>query len=227
MPVNLPDQNWTVPTGTDLANNPLAFTDFAADVMGTVVLRYPNTATRDAFNGSRIAGDISFTTGSTWYDRWTGSKWIPCTPISAFKTAAQTVNNSTALVNDTALFVTLPAINTNYAIECYIAYNSTIVADIKFDFAFTGTTTQTTFAGPAGATTIAAGGVGDGNWDASPFGTVLQVGGAAGPAGCLLTGGILVSGTAGVLTLRWAQNTLDATNTQVQEGSWLKVSAMS
>ena len=122
---------------------------------------------------------------------------------------------------------TLPAINTNYAIEAYINYNSTTVADIKFDFAFTGTTTSTTFAGPAGATTIAAGGIGDGNWDSSPFGTVLQVGGATGPAGCALTGGILVSGTAGVLTLRWAQNTLEASNTQVLEGSWLTVRAIS
>lgn len=226
MSANTTNQQITYPDGPDLADNPTAFLDMLADVEGRLVQRYTSDADRLARNPTPAVNEMSIVAGNTWYDRWNGTKWLPVTPIQAYKLTTQTVNNSTALVNDAELFVTVPVANTNYSIEAYVAYNSSIVADIKFDFAYTGATTSTTFAGPAGATTIAAGGVGDGNWDASPFGTVLQVGGAAGAAGCLLTGGMRAS-TTGILTLRWAQNTLEASNTQVLDTSWLRLTAVS
>lgn len=227
MPIIDPDQGVPLPAGPDLADNPAAFLNFYTPVKSRLILRYTNAANRAALHAVPILNETSILDTSQWYDRWTGSKWLPATPIQAYKTASQTVNNSTALVDDAELFVTPPLINTNYAIEAYVAYNSTTVADIKFDFTFAGTTTSSTFAGPAGATTIAAGGIGDGNWDASSFGTVLQVGGANGAAGALITGGLRVGATTGLLRLRWAQNTLEATNTQVLDTSWLRITAVS
>jgi hypothetical protein len=227
MPTNLPDQNWTVPSGTDLADNPLAFTDFAADVLQTVVLRYPNTATRDAFNGSRVAGDISFTTGNTWYDRWTGLKWIPINSMSVYKTASQVVNNSTALVNDNHLFLPLPSLNTVYSVEGYVEYNSSTTADFKFGLAIpAGASTRFMASGLA---TGAAAATGDGNFQVQTTGGTLAYGGAGvgTRVGIHIAGVVQQGATAGNVTFQWAQNTLDATNTTVDQLSWLRIMPIS
>lgn len=227
MPTNLPDQNWTIPALADLADNPLAFNDFAADVLATVVLRYPNTATRDAFNGGRVAGDLSFTAGNTWYDRWTGAKWIPVTNIAVIKTADQTQNNTTALINDTQLVVSLPTANTAYTIEAFIRYSSSTTADIKYSFV-----------GPAGSggnwmpLGLATGATnpGDGIFSASSaVGSSLANGGngVGTLLGTVINGRITTAAATGTLQFQWAQNSLDPTDTVVHQGSWLRVVAIS
>lgn len=229
MPTNLPDQNWTIPAGPDLANNPLAFNDFAADVLDTVILRYPNIATRDAFNGGRAAGDVSFVTGDTWYSRWTGVKWLPFTPLQAVKTSTQTVNNSTALVNDTELFINFPATNavaSTFLLEGFLAYSSSTVADFKL--AFAGTNVTAFNYAPIALATTAAGTSGDViTQDTTALATAIQIGGSGGMAGIILGGRIVTNGSAGTLTAQWAQNTLEASNTQVFAGSWLRLNGMS
>lgn len=227
MPTNLPDQNWTVPTGTDLADNPTAFTDFASDVLQTVVLRYPNVATRDAFNGSRVAGDLSCTAGRTWYDRWTGSAWKPLTPLQAFKSAGQTVNNSTVLVNDTQLFINFPSVTGGcvYLIEGFISYTSNATADFKIAVAASVNITALDFA-PVGLATTAAGTVGDMN---APVvsGSAPAFGGAAAAAAIMLNGRLNNStGVGDVFQIQWAQNTADPSNTTVNSGSWIRLTAL-
>src|SRR5258705_2327135 len=70
----------------------------------------------------------------------------------AFKTSTQTVNKSITLVNDTQLFISVPA-NTNCIFSSRFIYSSGTTPDIKFGFTY-----------PAGAvgsytvTGIAAGG---------------------------------------------------------------------
>jgi hypothetical protein len=218
-----------VPAGADLADNPLAFTDFAADVLATVVLRYPNVATRDAFNAGRVAGDISFTTGDTWYSRWTGTKWLPVTPLQVYKSATQTVNNSTALVNDAELVVAFPATNaisTRWGFEAFVSYSSSTVADFKA--AFAGTNVTGLNYAPIALATSAGGTTGDViTQGTTALGTAIQIGGSGGMAVALLTGSIVSNGSAGTLTLQWAQNTLEVSNTQVFLGSWLRLTAIS
>lgn len=221
MPTNLPDQNWTVPAGADLADNPFAFTDFAADVLRTVVLRYPNTATRNAFNGSRVAGDISFVTGRSWYDRWNGATWVPVTPIQAFKMADQTVNNTVTLVNDTELSVPLPTDNIRYLYRCGVRYNSNTIADIKLAFALPAGAVATIYgpgidlatASPTALSNFA---------DVVTPGTFAS-GGTGSNVAITLNGGIQVAGTTGNFTLQFAQNTLNASNTSVLAFSFLQV----
>lgn len=217
-PVNLPDQNWTVPIGADAADNPLAFVDFAADVQQTVVLRYPNTATRDAFNGSRVAGDVSFTAGNTWYERWTGSKWLPCTAINVFKANNQTVNNSTVLVNDTELVLPLPAASSRYGFQFNLRYSTNTTADIALSFS-----------GPAGAT-ITFGGAGPDTSAANVFNAASNYSDTIAPASLFFgggaTGNISVQGSVetaaatGSLTLRFAQAIANASNTTIASFSW-------
>lgn len=225
MPTNLPDQNWTVPIGTDLADNPLAFTDFATDVMGTVVLRYPNTATRDAFNGSRVAGDISFTTGRSWYDRWTGSKWLPCTAIKIFKTANQTVNNTTVQTNDSQLVFPLPTANSHYGFFLNIRYNTNATADLAISFTV-----------PAGAT-CTYGGAGPDTTAANVFNAAsnytdtvapanLNFGGGATQANILIQGVVGLAATTGNLQFRFAQAVANASNTTILDFSWGMVEAI-
>lgn len=225
MPTNLPDQGWTIPAPADLANNPLAFTDFAADVQATVVLRYPNTATRDAFNGGRVAGDISFTTGNTWYDRWTGTKWLPIMPLTTILAAPQIVNNSTAFVA-TALSITLPAISATWTIEAWLYHASSTTADIKFTFAAPGGGATLVW-GQVGLATTATTNTGDMTNDASgtPTTAISAAGiGTADFINTLLTGQITTVGVASTVQVQFAQNTLDATNTTLFTNSWLRLS---
>ncbi len=224
MPVNLPDQGWTVPTGPDLADNPLAFADFAADVQQTVVLRYPNTATRDAFNAGRIAGDISFTAGNIWYDRWTGSKWLPCTAIKVVKINNQTVNNTAVLVNDTELVLPLPAANSRYGFRFNLRYSTNTTADIAISFS-----------GPAGST-ITFGGAGPDTSAADVFNAASNYRDVVAPASLSFGGGatanisvqgvVAIVGTTGNLTLRFAQAVANASNTTMADFSWGSLEAL-
>jgi len=209
MPTNLPDQNWTVPAGPDPADAPLGFTDFAGDVVQNVILRYPNTATRDAFNGSRVAGDISFVTGRTWYDRWTGTKWLPCTTISSLKTVNQTVNNSTTFVNATGLV---------------LRYTSSVNADIKF-----------TFTVPAGGNwalggpviSVAGGGAtATPDWEAVNAPASRPSGGAAVPAVVSLVVIVQTGANIGNFQLQFAQNTLEVSNTTLHDFSCITMEGL-
>lgn len=226
MPANTTNQQITYPIGTDLADNPTAFTDMLADVEGRLVQRYTSNADRLARNPAPTAGELSLVAGNTWYDRYTGANWIPATAIQAVKTAAQVVNNSTALVNDIALAVALPAANTEYAIEGFLNYNSSTTADFKF-----------ALTAPAGSTArymglgVVVGGTttGDGNYAVASTGGSLSFGGAGvgTDMGLTISGGVVTAGTTGFLTLQWAQNALDPTNTTVTIRSWLRATAIS
>jgi hypothetical protein len=190
-----------------------------------VVLRYPNTATRDAFNGSRNAGDISFTTGNTWYEQWTGAKWMPCTPIQSIKTANQSVNNSVALVNATGLVVPLPAASTSYRIDAWIPYNSSTVADIKLGFTAPALATYK-FAGP-GLAFNAASNIGDGEFGFASTAGTITFGGSGGDVAFRLVGTVITGVATGNLQLQFAQGFVEVSNTTILADAWLKAEAIS
>lgn len=225
MPIIDPDQGVPTPAPADLADNPAAFTNFYTPVKSRLILRYTSRANRTLLHPAPILNETSIIDGETWYERWTGAKWIPATSIQEVKTAAQVVNNSTALVNDTQLTVPLPTASTEYTIEGFIHYNSSTTADFKF-----------ALVGPAGATARYGGSgvattgttTGDGNFAVASTGGVLSYGGAGvgTQMGISVYGGIQVGATTGSLTLQWAQNALDPTDTTVTIRSWLRATAI-
>lgn len=230
MPTNTTNQQITLPIGTDSADNPLAFLDQVADYEGRLVQRYTNLADRTARNPAPVQGELSILDTSTWYDRYTGSKWLPVTPIQVYKTATQNVINSVALVNDAELFVPLPAANSSYAVELVIYYVASTTGDAKFTLTMPAGATATL--GGVVLAVTAGGSTGDGTWGAIglPSVGVISAGGAGGGAALVacMQGTVLTAGTTGNLQLQWAQNTLDAvTATSVLVHSRLTVRAIS
>ena len=128
------------------------------------------------------------------------------------KTADQTVNNSTTLVNDTHLLAAL-ATNERVYFRAHCRYMSHATADIKF-----------TITVPSGATAAFATTDGTGaresdaaeirNFDGAGVTTEMAV---------ELFGFVANGANAGNLQFQWAQNTADASDTKVLENSHLMV----
>lgn len=225
MSANTTNQQITYPVGTDLADNPTAFLDMLADVEGRLVQRYTSDADRLARNPTPALGEMSIVTSNTWYDRWTGVKWLPCTVMSKAKVADQNVNNSTVVVNDTELFLPVPTANSRFAFRLGIRYVGNNTADIKF-----------TFTGPAGAT-ITFGGIGPDTAATSganastnfvgaiPPATLAYSGDASG-AWMQIHGSLLTAAATGILQLQWAQNVANVSNTTVQAFSFIQMWAL-
>jgi hypothetical protein len=130
------------------------------------------------------------------------------------KTAIQTVNNSVALVNDTHLVWAL-ATNSVYVLNCWLFYDSSAVADIKLQFTV-----------PAAASMLwAATGLDSAlalRMTAGMTAASVQTFGGAGAAAIrpiMINGQVTTVGTAGNLTLQWAQNALEVSNTNMQPAS--------
>ena len=138
----------------------------------------------------------------------------------ARKTADQTVNNSSTLVNDTHLVLAVLA-NEVWVVNAYLMYDSGTIPDIKFAWTV-----------PAGAT-ISWGAIssdtGAANWAnigspvalATTGSMAFSCLGAGTIQGAILTGIAVIGGTAGNVQLQWAQNTANASDTKVRLNSAL------
>jgi len=141
-------------------------------------------------------------------------------PVFAVKPADTTRNNTATQAADPDLVVPVAA-NTVYLIEGFLPYNSNTTADIAFGWTLpAGSTMAWTVNGlQTGATTgqdtIVRGSVNE---------TAVQgVGGAGATDVVALPLGTLTTGTtAGNLTLRWAQNTANVSNTILRANSWIR-----
>lgn len=228
MPTNTPDQQITVPIGTDAANNPQAFLDQIADVETRLVLKYTNVADRTARHTAPIENDLTGLATENRYDVYDSANYVSLSSRSYHfyvrRTADGTaVNNSTALVSDPVLTGTLQTGGT-YQWEAGIFYDSSTTADIKFAF-----TTPTFAAGNMrwvgmGLATTATTNEGDVRIaTVNASGTPTQFGGI-GVATIIfarLEGFITATSTA-ALQLQMAQQTLDASNTIIRTGSYLR-----
>jgi len=122
------------------------------------------------------------------------------------KSADQTVNNSATLVNDSQLLFT---INTSkrYYFMLSLGQNSNGTADLKIGWSVPTDSTM--------LWSIAAG-----NSEAkSETDTAMLSGGSANLCERIVHGFITTSTTGGTLTLQWAQNTANASDTKVLAGS--------
>lgn len=134
---------------------------------------------------------------------------------TAHKEADETVNNNTGLQDDDDLVVTLEA-NKYYAFELWLEFNSTAVADIKFAFTIpAGATVEWGHLRYTGASLVLA--------LISGTGTSSPADGAGADSNVYIRGFVYTAAAAGDLQLQWAQQVLEATDTKVLEGSWLKV----
>lgn len=231
MPTDTPDQQITLPTDPDSADNPVAFNQAVGDIEPRLVREYTTEADRTARMLALSAGDISTLSapavGNARTEVWNGSNHISLYTRSVFtyvrKSADEVINNTTALQDDDALFAALPAAGT-FQFELNLTYMATTVADIKFAFTW-----------PAGATaewgiislaTAATTSTGDANFGfQNVSGTAISAGGigAANPVPAQIFGDIVMGGTAGNLRLQWAQQNLEASNTTVRIRSNLRV----
>ncbi|MFA5803660.1 MAG: hypothetical protein WC879_03360 [Melioribacteraceae bacterium] len=136
-----------------------------------------------------------------------------------YKTADEIVNNSITLQDDNHLVFALGA-NETWTITYFIIYHASGVADFKHQFTV-----------PTGAT---------GRWNSHGMnggyafqwrGTITEVGagntGESVSALIILTAYIKTSTTAGNITLQWAQNTAEVSDTTVFEGSHLEAKRLS
>lgn len=143
-------------------------------------------------------------------------------PLTVTKTADQSVTSSTALVNDTALSVTVAANATYQLMDCVLFYNGAAqgTADLKFQFT-----------GPAGSTLNmtalafpTSGGFGGTVFSGITGLSATRTAGTNGSSNtlpALLYGTLVTTATAGTFQLQWAQNTSNATATIIKAGSVL------
>jgi hypothetical protein len=141
----------------------------------------------------------------------TAALLIAGVPIAVRKTADQTVNNSTVLVNDSELFWT-PPVSTTYQLRLVLYYNSGTVPDIKAGWSLPAGATLTwgaLYVNTAGGLTVI------GNLGAG----TLSIGGLGAEANAEFHGILTMGSTAGNVQLQWAQDTANASNTIVRANS--------
>lgn len=227
MSTNTPDQQLTMPVGTDLADNPQAFVDYTADVETRLVLKYTNVADRTARHTAPVENDLTGLAAENRYDVYDGANYVSLNARSYHvyvrRNADGTpVNASTVLVNDPVL---VGAVDTGatYMWEAGIFYDSSTTADIKF--AFTTPTFSAMRWSGVGLATTAAGNEGDmRNATVAVSGTSTQFGGIG--VGTIIFAkieGFIVTTAAGNIQLQFAQQTSDATNTTIRNGSYLRI----
>jgi len=134
------------------------------------------------------------------------------TPLFVRKTSDETVNNSAVLQNDDQLLLSVAA-NTVYELTSVIRYNSGATPDIKLHYTVpAGASLRITVFAQAAAVFLGY------NQDE----TTTAVNDGVGSATACLVKGIYIGGSnAGTLQLQWAQNTANASNTQVLIGSYM------
>lgn len=227
MPSDTPDQQITLPIGADSADNPVAFTNFVADVEQRLVRLYANEADRTARRLSVAENEITALAAEDRVDIWTGALDVSLYRRSLFAlprlAANQTLTqNSTGLQSVTSLVAAVPTAGT-FDFRGTIFYSSATAADIKFAFLL-----------PAGGTilwggigVITGGGAsGDANFAtaAASDGALAYGGNGVGVIlGCQFEGTYVAGGTAGNLQFRAAQNTADLTNTVVHAHSKIEI----
>ena len=192
-----------------------------ANVRDQVVTPFATTAARSsaivAPGTPPVEGMVTYIESDKTLWEYDGSDWKPIAgPPTAYKTTAETVNNSATLQNDDDLFVSVDA-SAYYEGELWIAFTSAVAAGLKVDF-----TAPVGAALEASAFLVVVSG-------AVTYSATLALGavsgivsnGAASPYLCKFT--LTTGANSGVLQFRWAQNTANASNTTVNVGSYLRL----
>jgi hypothetical protein len=227
MPTDTSDQQITMPSGTDSADNPVAFVNEVSDVEPRLVRLYTNLADRTARMSTLLENNISGLAAEDRLDVYDGANHISLHSRALFSNAFRTTDSApkvsdTALGNDTVLAISVPAAG-RFNFTGTLFYDTSTTADIKF--AFTIPAGATIRWGGLGLSTAGGGALQSATAIAS--GSAIAFGGAGvGTANTQIihiSGSMLMGGTAGILWLQWAQNTSDATNTILRADSRIEV----
>lgn len=221
MPTDTPDQQITMPVDADAADNPLAFNQAVGDIEPKLVRAYVDEADRTARMLVLPENAISTLATENRAEIYNGSAHVSLYTRSTYararKTGTQNVGPSnTVLQNVTDMLIALPAVNgAIFQFRGIVYYNSNGTADIKF--AFTIPAGGATFIwNPIGIATTATGTIGDVNCPApSTSGTAAAFGGAGVDSAVRFWGEITMGTVAGNLQLQAAQNTSDASTSNI------------
>jgi hypothetical protein len=125
-----------------------------------------------------------------------------------YKTTTETVNNSTTLQDDDELFITVEA-NKDYIFDMVFLFDSGTTPDFKYAFSV-----------PSGASLIGQELSGAGGVD-----NITETGDTISGSGAYravkITSILQVGANAGTVTFQWAQNTANASDTNVSSGSYI------
>lgn len=227
MPSDTTDQQITLPVDADTADNPVAFTNFVADVEQRLVRLYTNEADRTARMLSLAENQISGLASENRLDAYTGtahvSLWQRGLFAGPFLAADHPLNMSdTTLQSVTALVAAMPATG-QFGFRGVLFYDSSTAADLKVAFQIPalaslrwnplGLVTGSTSSGDAIFTTASA----------SDSAIAFAGGGVGTVLCCRIEGSYVAGGTAGNLQLRAAQNASDATQSTIRIGSRVEV----
>jgi hypothetical protein len=158
------------------------------------------------------------------------------TPLTAFKTTDESVNNGgtgTTLQNDDVLFCAVTA-NTNYRVDFSLLYTEAAGTGIDLKCAWTmptGSRLDLGVAGPSTAWTGAAAAL-EAEWSAwqnqttSPTGTISFGTTNAAAFSMQASGSLRVGSTAGTFQFQWAQLNSSASNVTVKAGSVLTLTPL-
>lgn len=149
-------------------------------------------------------------------------------PLFAYKTADETVTNSTTLQADNHLFLPIAA-NTTYVLEASIGTLSPTAADGKLLWTYPSGCLLDW--GQHNVTTTATSNHDQGDWNyrrnAGTQSTTLFWGGVGSNVWVSIDGLLRVGNSSGTLQLWWAQLTANASATFVSQGSWLLLTKVS
>jgi hypothetical protein len=206
------------PELTDIPDIPQDIEDLANAVDTVSIPRFATTTARDAAITAPVAGQECWVTdwGFTYYN---GTAWI-AKPLKIIKTTDQTINNTTTLVSDTQLVVPVVA-NGSYIFTASICYIGNAAADYKFTWTNSATwgAVQYEYHG------VDAAGASIHSWfhhtanDSTPgnIGLITNT-----EMSSFLNGRIIIGGSGGSVTWRWAQNGAHASNLVTRAGSYIE-----
>lgn len=138
-------------------------------------------------------------------------------PLSAVKSADESVTSSTTLQNDDSLFLSVAA-NTSYQISVLLVYNGGTQGSSDLKVGWTAPSGATLVWGIAYRDTGGAAHIGAGDITLT---LAAGTNGTSNNYSVLVTATLTTGSTAGTLQLQWAQNTSSSTATTVKAGSSL------
>jgi len=197
-----------------LLDNAVSLAKMAGGTDGNLISY--DTSGDPAFVATGSAAEVLTSNGAGTAPTFQAAGGSGLTFAKVVKSADETVNNSATLQDDDELLFT-PAINKNYGFLLVLLVESSTTPDIKVAFTL-----------PTGA---------DGDWNAQKIwrtdtnvstnnietAVSMPTSGATTTTIHPIAGRIIMSSTAGSAQLQWAQNTANATDTKVLEGSYLVV----
>jgi hypothetical protein len=215
MPIIDQDQGIDLVDLADLANNQAAFANFwtgtAGGLKSRVNLRYTDEANRTLLHPANTEGEESYLTASNRKERNDGTAWLSSVVSGHYnfsRAANQTLAaSSIALQNVNNVGVALPTAG-RFGWESTVFVSGVVASDIKF--AYTWPAGATAIWGISGLDTT---GVAYTNGSVTASATTVSLGlvGAGAAVMYLITGEIVMGGTAGTLQMQAAQNVADVT----------------